>query len=159
MFQKNVVSIDLAPGFVDKLVESMKATTGTVSPYLIALTDEEKSSMSKMHDGSLAFVKKACDYSVSNPEYVPPYLNVPEMIKDLKAYNDLKPLLDVVANLHSDLLDTITMAGSEAFAAARAYYNSVSYAAKHGSLSAKPISEDLAQRFALGKRQKPEGKK
>jgi hypothetical protein len=158
MYQKNIVSIQLPEGVLDQIKRSIREDGDLLSPHLVALTEDEKSTLTKMSDGTLAFVQKAYDYCIINPEFVPVYLDVVEMKKDLVAYTELKPLLDMLANLHSDLRDTLTMAGSEAFTAARTYYNSVSYAAKTGSLSAKPIAEDLSMRFPGGKRQKPGAK-
>lgn len=56
--------------------------------------------------------------------------------------------------LASDLDDTLMLCGSEAYAGARYYYNSVSYAARQGNISAKPITEDLAMRYPGVKRKK-----
>ena len=97
--------------------------------------------------GSLFFVSKTTEYSRSNPEYAPTYFSSEELAKDLTYVNALKPVLSLCEQLRSDLEDTIMLAGSEAYAASLMYYGSVQMAAKSGQPGARPILEDLRQRF------------
>ena len=147
MIQKNQVSILVTTDKQARLNKLLKDISDELRPDLLALTPDEKLALAKMGDISIPFVERADGYCVSNPEFAPIFLDLEEMHKDVTAYQSLKPFLDSLTMLQTDLRDTLTVAGSEAFAAARVYYNSVTYAAKNGSLSAKVIAEELGKRY------------
>jgi hypothetical protein len=108
-----------------------------------------------MSDGTEPFVAKVMDYAVSDPQFAPPYMDVPEMKKDFDAVSELLPLLRTVDQLEDNLSDTAMMAGSEAYVAALSYYNSVKMAAKMNVPGAKAIYDDLAKRFTRSKPKSP----
>jgi hypothetical protein len=100
-----------------------------------------------MGDKTVAFVDKVKNYTVTNPEYVPNFMSVPDFIIDVNAVNALSPVAKTVQQINADLVDTIMISGNEALVAALVYYNSVKYNASQGQVSAKTIYEDLKQRF------------
>jgi hypothetical protein len=59
----------------------------------------------------------------------------------------LMSLLQLAEPLCDNLRDTQMLAGSEAYTAALAYYNSVKQAAKMNVPNAKTIQEELGKRF------------
>jgi hypothetical protein len=87
------------------------------------------------------------DYATSDPQFTPPYMDVPEMKKDFDATTALLPLLRTVDQIEDNLNDTTMLAGSEAYIAALSYYNSVKMAAKMNIPGAKAIYDDLRVRF------------
>ena len=60
----------------------------------------------------------------------------------------LSPIRNLATQFASDLSDTITIAGNEALLAALLYYGAVKEASNKGVATAKPIYEDLSQRFS-----------
>jgi hypothetical protein len=147
MNSNNVVSITLGEDKVARINKAFLDFLMELRPDLAALSPKQKQSLPKMGDGSYAFVQKANDYCITNAEFAPVFLDLTEMHKDADVIRFLTPLLQSITALQSDLEDTIIIASSEAFSAARTYYNSVTYAAANGNLSAKPIAEDLSQRY------------
>jgi len=147
MSQKNRISIEPSPAIVKQVIEHIVTAHDLLKPYLQGLSAEERLVLPKMSDKTVAFVDKTNNYANSHNDFAPRFLNVPELGKDVTAVKTLKPILDVLATLHSDVDDTVLLCGSEAYAASRIYYNSVVYAAKQGTASAKPIMDDLSKRF------------
>ncbi|MBU2494672.1 MAG: hypothetical protein KJ571_18780 [Bacteroidetes bacterium] len=114
---------------------------------MVALSADERKNLAKMSDKTIPFVEKTLNYAESDPEFAPAYLNVDELKIDMKAVGQLKAFFLPLEQLNANLDDTILLAGSEAYVAALAYYNSVKQAAKMNVLKAKTIYEDLSQRF------------
>lgn len=156
MSQQNRISIEPKQAVVDEAIADIAKAYTTLKPYFQGLSKDERHSLLKMSDKTVAFVDKSDNYVKSHKEFVPPFLDVVEMNKDLTAVKVLKPLRDLLATFHSDVDDTVLLCGSEAFTASRIYYNSVAYAAKQGVESAKPIAADLAKRFPGTPRKKKE---
>ncbi|MEP1096900.1 MAG: hypothetical protein ABJG78_17410 [Cyclobacteriaceae bacterium] len=147
MSQENLVSIQLTPENVDKMGSAVDDLREVLEPVLISLTPDKRRVIPKMGDGTEPFVAKALDYAISNPEFAPPYLNVPEMEIDLKAVNDLLDVYRPLLQLMQKLDDSIMLSGSEAYVASLAYYNSVKMGAKMNIGNAKSIYNDLKKRF------------
>ena len=102
----------------------------------------------KMGDGSVPFVTKAMEYAESNATFVPGFVNVTELKKDVDAVNTLTLFLRQLDEIHDLVEDTIMLAGSEAYVAALAFYNAVKLGARMNIPGAEPIYDDLKQRFA-----------
>jgi hypothetical protein len=51
------------------------------------------------------------DYATSDPQFTPPYMDVPEMKKDFDATKALLPLLRTVDQIEDNLNDTTMLAG------------------------------------------------
>lgn len=144
---ENLVSIVIPQPELQAVLNHLQQVSTILKPYLIALTQEERQTIPKMKDKTISFVEKALDYAVSNPEFTPPYMNVPELQIDLNAVKDLTAIMQQIQPLASNINDTEMLSGSEAYVAALTYYNSVKHAAKINVPSAKPIYDDLKKRF------------
>ncbi len=148
MSTENVISIEIPAEDVQAVKDALNTIQSTLKPYMLALTPEQRKTIPKMSDGTEPFVAKVMDYAVSDPQFVPPFMDVPEMKKDFDAVSQLLPLLRTVEQIDSNLSDTAMMAGSEAYVAALSYYNSVKLASKMNIPGAKAIYDDLSKRFA-----------
>jgi hypothetical protein len=158
MSQQNRISINPDPAVLQEAINFIVKAHDLLKPWLQSLSTEQRKGTAKMSDKTLAFVEKTDNYVKSHADFSPKFLDIVEMAKDLAAVKALKPVLDVLSTLYSDVDDTVLLCGSEAFAASRIYYNSVVYAAKQGVESAKPIAEDLSKRFPGTPRKKKTGK-
>lgn len=147
MSTANRVSAEIPAAVVTEAMQKLMEVTQLLKPYLQALTVEERRVLAKMSDKTIAFVTKTEGYSVTNPEFAPSFMEVPEFGKDIHLVQEIKPLLDVCEQLASNLDDTSMLGGSEAYMAALLYYGSVKMAAKTGQTGAKPIYDDLSMRF------------
>lgn len=147
MSTENIVSVKITPQDMQTVLDALKLVETTLKPYLIALTPNERKNKLKMGDKSFPFVEKVTEYVVSNPEFVPSYMNVNNLQVDFSAVNELTQIIRQTDQLSSTLNDTILLSGSEAYTNSLIYYNSVKQAAKNNIPNAKPIYNDLKKRF------------
>ncbi len=129
------------------MLDAFKIIESVLRPYLIALTPEERKQLPKMSDKTVPFVEKTLDYAKSNPQFAPAYMSIPELKIDIDAVHTLTQLARPIDQLREGLGDTMMLAGSEAYIAALAYYNSVKQAAKMNVPGARAIYDDLSKRF------------
>jgi len=143
----NVISIEIPQAELDTVKAALITIQTTLAPYVLALTPDQRMQLPKMGDSTVPFVSKVMDYATSDPQFTPPYMDVPELKKDFDAVQALLPILRTVDQLEDNINDTTMMAGSEAYIAALSYYNSVKMAAKMNIPGAKAIYDDLKKRF------------
>ena len=152
---KNLISMEVPAETLTKLQEKLKELRELLAPYLVTLTLEDRKSLPKMSDKTLAFVSKTAEYVKSNPKLIPPMMEAEELGKDFPLTQSLQPVYNSLKQLVDNLSDTLMLSGHEAYAQALLYYASVKMAAKLGDQDAKSIQEDLGKRFALqGRRSK-----
>jgi hypothetical protein len=148
MSTRNQLSISIPEETIAAVLENLQNCKNLLDPYVLALTPEERQSILKMGDKTVATVLKTKDYVVSNPQFVPSYMNVEEFVADATVVNQLTPITNLATQLSRNVEDTIMVAGSEALQEALLYYGQVKEAASKGIPSAEPIYDDLKQRFA-----------
>lgn len=150
MISKNNVSIELTEEELQAVRQAVDTLKTILSPHLLALSAAERKRIPKMSDRTEPFVGKTLDYAEADGQFLPPYVDLQELVKDWKAVKTLTPLYRDIKQLESNLNDTLKMAGSEAYIGALGYYNSVKYGAKLNVADAKVIYEDLRKRFERG---------
>lgn len=143
---ENKVSITISDEAMTENLEAVKTLNGNLQG-LINLTDEERQTLAKMGDKSVAFVNKNLEYAKKNPHIVPTFLDIQEFEKDVVVVNDLKKMMIPLQQLVEKLDDTTMQAGSEAYTAALIFYTAVKGAAKAGVPGMKTVYEDLQARF------------
>ena len=116
--------------------------------FLINLTAQERQSLPKMGSSSQAFVSKALEIAANNPQFIPPYADIPAMQKDYDLALRLQGIEMQLASLHEKVSDTNLAAGSEAYITGLTIYNSLKAAAKVSVPGAKALATELAERFA-----------
>ena len=143
---ENRVSIQISAEAQTNIATAI-ATIEQNLPNLINLSNDERHGLSKMGDKSLSFVTKALEYSKQNPTVVPKFMDVNEFEIDLNAVTNLRKVLIPLHQLVEKLDDTAMLSGSEAFHAARIFYDAVTTAAKSNEPGMKTIYSDLKSRF------------
>ena len=143
---ENKISLDITPAAITTVITALGTVKQNLT-FLQSLTPEDRQSIPKMGDKTFAFVKKSFDYMKANPTLVPSYINIDEMRKDIETTEKLRSIYILVQELESRLDDSITLAGSEAYMAALSFYQSVKAASKSNVPAAKPIAEELSNRF------------
>jgi hypothetical protein len=118
-----------------------------LKPHLLTLTATERGDLPKMGDKSTAFVQKSHEFSKTNPEFAPKYLNLPDFDIDFNDAQNLIPVLNSFTQLANGIDDTKLAAGSEAYQAALLYYNGVQRAVDANIPGAKAIYDELKSRF------------
>ncbi len=147
MPKENAVSIKITEEELTRADGAVKAIEEVLKPHLVALKPGERREIPKMNDKTVPFVEKVMDYAKSDPQFAPAYLNIDELKIDIDSVSDLTKICRPVEQLLKNLNDTIMLAGSEAFVASLAYYNSVKQATKMNIPGAKTIYDDLSKRF------------
>lgn len=116
-------------------------------PKLITLTPDQRITLPKMGDKTLAFVTKSLEYARQNPHIVPTYLNIEEFTKDVEAVQNLFKVAAPLQKMLEGIDDTMLMAGSEAYAAALAFYSALKSAINAGEKGLKGVYDELSTRF------------
>ncbi|MGL6121341.1 MAG: hypothetical protein ACRC0V_12665 [Fusobacteriaceae bacterium] len=147
MATQNQISVVIPEETITTVNQKLEEVRKLLSPYLQALTADEKRSLFKMGDKTLATVFKVQDYVQSNPEFTPEYMNTDEFNKDVTTVRQLQTVMNLSNQIYNDVRDTAMLAGSEALQGGLLYYGSVREAHSKGILSAEPIYKDLKERF------------
>lgn len=116
--------------------------------FLINLTAKERQELPKMGSATQSFVSKALEIAGNNPQFVPPYADIPAMKKDYELALRLQGIEMQLASLLEKVSDTNLAAGSEAYVTGLTVYNSLKAAAKVNVPGAKALAAELAERFA-----------
>ena len=141
---------------IDDVTKKLNDCRVALAPYLLGLTEQERQDLFKMGNKTVATVQKVQSYVLTNPDFIPSYMQTAEFGKDVTVTSVLTPLHNVALQLASDMDDTRMLAGSEALSEALIYYGSVREASNRGIPQAKPIYDDLRQRFTKRNRPIPE---
>ncbi len=148
MSTQNQISIEIPQTVIDDVMAKLQECKTALAPYLQGLTAEERKTLFKMGDKTVATVQKTKSYMDTNPEFIPGYMNKTEFLKDETVVTQLNPIANLAKQLASDTEDTVMLSGSEALQEAMLYYGQVKEASSKGVPTAKPIYEDLKQRFS-----------
>ena len=147
MNKENLVSLSISESELAEIRKAIEILQKVLSPHLLELTASERESIPKMGDKTVAFVTKATEHAEANTKLVPAFVDVEELRKDLGAIEILRPLFNSLNQLSKGLDDTMTVAGSEAYISALAFYQSVKVGAKLNVAGAQEIYNDLQVRF------------
>jgi hypothetical protein len=134
------------PTAMDAIQQAI-TTIKTQLPFLLKLSPDERRAYARMGDKSVPFVEKAMAYAETNPNLVPPYLQVAEFKKDLELVKALTRMMQPLHSLVEAIDDTMMVAGNESYSAALVFYNSAKRAADAGVQGTQSIVNDLKQRF------------
>jgi hypothetical protein len=121
-------------------------------PYMIALTSEERQRLPKMGEKTLSFVSKAYELAQNNSNLCPSYFDMNEFRIDFEDATQLIALKTVINQVYEGIVDTETVAGSEAYQAALLFYDAAKTAAKKDIYGAKAVYEELKKRFPSRKK-------
>jgi len=132
---------------IEAAIAALRTALTTPEDLLLNLTAEERRSIPKIGDKTLAFDEKCAAYSAQRPELVPGFTDTAEVALDRALVSDLLPCLQQLAPLCEGLEDSITAAQSDLLMADLAFYSSVKDAAKRNVPGADTIYNDLKARF------------
>lgn len=147
MASDNRISVEITAEQKTAIVDAVAALKTALTGVTINLTKDERQSLPKIGDKTLAFDEKCKAYMASRPELVPGFIDAAELAKDRKLIDDLLPCLREVAPICEALEDTVSLAYTDVFVADLAFHANVKQAAKRGVAGADTIYDDLKQRF------------
>lgn len=154
MSTQNQISVSIDAETLSAVSNHLTQVKTLLAPFLHPLTAEDRKALFKMGDKTIATVLKTKSFIETNPEFVPSYMDKEEFLKDALLAEQLTPLANLAQQITRDLEDTVMAAGSDSIQAAMLYYGQVKEASARGIASAKPVYDDLSQRFVKKKTKK-----
>ena len=147
MAQDNQISLKISAEDKDAIKTAIAVLTEKLLPHLKALSPDERQTLPKAGDKTVAFLDKTKEFIESNSDLVPAFIDKDEYVIDLNGMNELHEYHTPVNQLASMLNDSMMLAGSEAYVTALAFYKNVKNAAKMNIPGAKEVNEELSRRF------------
>lgn len=147
MASDNRISLEISPAKKAAIEAAILALKTELNGIIINLTKDERQSLPKIADKTLAFDEKCKAYMASRPELIPSFLDTGELAKDRKLIADLLPCLRELAPICEGLEDTVSLAYTDVYVADLAFHQNVKQAAKRGIPGTDTIYDDLKQRF------------
>jgi hypothetical protein len=140
----NRVSVTIPDQTVSDILGHLTAIEALL-PFL--LTRDEGDNSVLLGEKSVGFDEKCAGYMTSNPEFIPGFIALPEVLKDRTARIQFLKFLPSLKLLADKAEDTFNVIGNEIMLADLAYYNNTGEAANHGAPGAGNIHDDLATRY------------
>ena len=137
----------IPPAVLADVQTNLDAIKTALAPYLVSLTPEERKTMLRMADKTVAFVQKTTDYATTTPAFVPAFVELDELRQDVAAVAALTPLRQQLEQLALDTDSTMMTAGGEAYGHALTLYGNIKFLAKNKQPGAQAAYDDLRQRF------------
>lgn len=156
MSNLNRISVVIPPEVAEQVKQLYAQANEILRPYLVSLTNDQKSILPKMGEKSIPFVIKAAEYLAIPATPAPPYIDATELQIDINAYETLRQIRQVASPTLEMLDDTMFLCGSETYVAVLAFYNYLKGASKMNVQGAKTIYDDLSTRFPGRTVKKPE---
>lgn len=145
----NKISLDITSAQKTAVNEAKDALANATKDFAIQVDKEEVKALSKLGDGRIPFVEKVSQYAVTDPQFLPPFADVPEFNMDFKTFKDVTEIVRPLQQIIDNLQNSRMVSGSEAFHFARNYYLSVQYHAKMGVPGAQTIYEELKRLYEI----------
>lgn len=147
---QNLISLTLSDADLTA-IDGALATLEEKLATLISLQPDEVRALAKMGDKSEAFCRQTLTILEQNPQVVPPSLNLPEALNDLRAVDVLRPRLARLERLSKRADDTVIALGSDILTAALEGYALLRVSGKGQGLES--LRQGLSARFAKNRRQ------
>jgi hypothetical protein len=149
-------SKSIAQETLDAALQKFNEGYELLHPLLLQLSQEERQTLFKMGDKSLAFVEKAEELAKTNPQFCPSYFDAEALRIDLSDAVKLRPIVNRLQQIQRDVEDTMMVSGNEAITQALSFYSVVKHAAHDKISGALAVYTELKKRFVLGRRTKTE---
>lgn len=142
----NRISIDLTGAPLAAINTALDALEASPA-FQLTLTPQEKKDLAKAAEKRAGFMEKCISYMGSHAQFIPGFLDMPEVNKDIAARGHYLQFLLRVRNLMAKGEDAFMVINSEIYRACLAYYEAVERAAGMGAPGAQPIYDDLSEEF------------
>jgi hypothetical protein len=140
----NQISATLSKADRDRVLAGFENTL-KLMPFLCDLSAEQRQSLFRVGDKSLAFIRKAREAALAHSEGLPRQFDDKEFQKDVELVEALYPILMAVRHAADLIEDTYALAASEAYASALVVYRSLRDNDPDGAFAA--ALDDLSARF------------
>ncbi|RTQ50653.1 hypothetical protein EJV47_08445 [Hymenobacter gummosus] len=148
------LQFQLSAAELQRLHDALDIVDEVLGSKLITLSGKDIQRLPKASDGTLPFIEKSLDLAEQQPKFAPAYIDIPGLRLDLDAYRLLSRLSQRLRPLADNLNATTIKAGSEAYVAALAYYNSAQQALRQNVSGAQAVVDELKNRFESSSQRK-----
>jgi hypothetical protein len=150
----NKISLDITSAQKTAVEDAKDALALAVKGFEIQVEKEEVKALPKISDGRIPFVEKVSQYAVTDPQFLPPFADVPEFTKDFQTFKDIREMVRPLRQILDNMENSMYVSGSESYLFALNYYKTVQFNAKMGVPGAQTILDDLRPLFE-GKEPEP----
>lgn len=133
-------------------IEAMVTDLRSVMPYLVGLTDEERRTLPMIRRNNKLFVDEAVRLVRANQDYLPPYFDSNEMVRDLELHDKMLGVERLLAQLYEQVVHTRMLAGNEAYRQALLFYQLSKSAAASGVSGSQSVVDSLGERFEFSRK-------
>ena len=147
MASDNRISISITPEKKAAIVAAVQGLKTALQGVTVSLSEDERASLPRIADKTLAFDTKCEAYMANRPDLVPNFIDMDERAKDRALIEDLLPSLRELTPLVQGLEDTVALANSDNYMGDLSFYQNVKMGAKRGVSGAAAIYDDLKVRF------------
>jgi hypothetical protein len=147
MSKGNLISKVIPPTVVTQVLQKQSEIDALLAPYYNNVAANEKKSFPMVSEERIPFVTKGMQYITTDPAFLAPFIDVPELQRDYTLFNASRQMLIPSKQATLNIANLNTLAGSDVFVVLLVYYNSVQRASEQGNARAKVIYEDLKKAF------------
>ena len=143
---KNQISVEMSNDRMQRIWDKVKGIQDELS-FLIDMTPEERRSRSVMNSARKPFVEKAIAYGEKDPRIVPNYVDIEEMKKNMRLYEQFVELGNEFKRIGEGLSDTAAALGENLWTGGLSIYDSSKTASRNGVPGIDTILNDLKAFF------------
>ncbi|MFW5916276.1 MAG: hypothetical protein ACOCTM_02255 [Bacteroidota bacterium] len=144
---KNQIAVEMSDDRLKRIWDNLKGIKDEM-PFLIDMTPEERRSRSVMNSARKPFVEKTIAYGEKDPRIVPNYVDIEEMKKSMKLYEQLVELGAEFKRVGEGLSDTAAAIGENLWTGGLSIYDSSKTASRNGVPGIDSVLNDLKAFFA-----------
>lgn len=151
MSSQNLVSAALTTQAVTNITEAV-ATIRTNLPFLLNLNDAQRKKLRNITEASQGIAQATINFVAQHPEALLGTFNVAEFNKDAALLAPFQPVASLIANLNTDVDDTLRALHSDIYAETLDVYASAKVANRAGAYD--DYINTVKTRFSTGPRPK-----
>ena len=150
MPQQNLVSATVSDADQASVLAAI-TTIKTKLPFLITLTPDERKSLTKMGNGSTAYVDKAYQFASQNSDKRGADFGMDDYTEDYSLFQQLQPIATALSEINESFSDTELALRSDLMVRSNFAYGLMKVLSK-SSGSFDELRADMGQRFSRGPR-------
>ena len=154
MSKGKLISGNIPEQVVIDILENTKQALLSLAPYEVPITREEKKYIPKSADAMKPFVEKGYEYSKTDTNYLPSYLNTTEIDNDFNRAKQSDSILREAMKIIAIVTNISICSKSDLYVAILDYYNNCCRAAKNGDARAKVIADEMGKLFKKSHKKK-----
>lgn len=148
----NAISIEFTEAEIQQIMAAVATIESVFAGKVVNLTPEQRKLHGRVRYDMEVWVQKVHTYMNQNPQWIPRFVNKAEHDKDMKAHNQLNPILSKLETLYRAVEDTNILLGSDIYVNSMAFYRSVKLEASGNTAGAGAVHLDLSQQFPGGRK-------